>query len=568
MVAGNLEECQTAVLGNLAVGLFAVRRDFVITFWNSCLEEWTGIGPDQIVGTRLFKSFPHLQEYQYRVLLEGVLEGGIPTVFSWQAGKAIVPAELCRGRLIAQHTTVLPMPEKSAEQSAALFIVQDASDWNVEAAPRSESAVHHTQTEMAQQLCQYQEQLNRVRTENQQLLEAITAIMIGVDEDWRVIQWNAAAVAAFGVPSADVIGKHVEQCDIKWDWERIRTGILACREQLCRTKIDDIRFTRPDGGEGFLGLTVNPVVMGYKSKKPTGALLLGADITNRRVLEMQLRQAQKLESVGQLAAGIAHEINTPSQYVGDNISFLKDGFEDMLALLRKYYQLLEAAQANAVTPELVAEVTDAIQIADLDYLMEEIPKSIEQSSEGIGHISSIVRAMKEFAHPGIEDKKLTDINKAILNTATVARNVWKYVAELNTELDPLLPLVPCLPQEFNQVILNLLVNAADAIAELGDDRGGQLGTITISTATDGPWAEIRVSDTGAGIPADIQDRIFDAFFTTKEVGKGSGQGLAISQSAIVDKHQGTITCQSQLGHGTTFVVRLPLESSKNGSSKD
>jgi len=303
--------------------------------------------------------------------------------------------------------------------------------------------------------------------------------------------------------------------------------------------------------------------------KPDGSLLhyqgFVADITaqkeaqkDRNLIEAQLRQAQKLESVGQLAAGIAHEINTPIQYIGDNIHFIEESFAALGGLLQDYKKLAAAVRSNTVTPEVLSAVESSIQKADLDYLSKEIPLAVQQSLQGVGHVSRIVNAMKEFSHPGGREKEALDLNHAIEMTLTVARNEWKYVADMVTDFAPALPPVPCLPGEFNQVILNLIINAAHAIGDVVRQIKGSKGTIRISTRLDGDWVEIRISDTGTGIPEEIRHRIFDPFFTTKGVGKGTGQGLAIARSVIVDKHGGTLTFESEVGRGTAFIIRLPL----------
>jgi len=283
------------------------------------------------------------------------------------------------------------------------------------------------------------------------------------------------------------------------------------------------------------------------------------DITERNLLRGQLLQAQKLESVGQLAAGIAHEINTPTQYIGDNVHFLQDAFRDIKDLLAHYAQLLSAAQNNSLSSETIREVAAAVENVDGDYLQEEIPKAIEQTLEGVTRVSALVNAMKEFSHPGTKEKMPLDLNHAIQSTITVSRNEWKYVAELKTEFDSSLPLIPCLPGEFNQVILNLIINASHTIAEATLKGGTSIGKITVQTLNCPEWAEIRIQDTGMGIPEAVRPRIFDPFFTTKEIGKGTGQGLAIARSVIVDKHGGSIHFETKEGKGTTFIIRLPLD---------
>jgi len=277
-----------------------------------------------------------------------------------------------------------------------------------------------------------------------------------------------------------------------------------------------------------------------------------------REAETQFHQARRLEAIGRLAAGIAHEINTPTQYIGDNLRFLKEPFAALLDLLAKYRELAALAKDRRLAPELLAEIEAAEHALDLDYLAQEIPQAIGQSQEGVARVTAIVRAMKEFSHPGYAEKTDFDINRGIRSTVTVSRNEWKYVADLETDLDDSLTAVPCLPNEFNQVILNLIINAAQAIAEKIERRGGGKGRIVVSTRCDGEWAEIRVADDGPGIPKALQDKVFEPFFTTKEVGQGTGQGLAIARAVIVKKHGGRIALSSEEGKGATFIIRLPL----------
>jgi len=222
-------------------------------------------------------------------------------------------------------------------------------------------------------------------------------------------------------------------------------------------------------------------------------------------------------------------------------------------------QVLDAAAEDRLTPQLRSEAQDLVEKSNLEYLMGEIPRALDQSLEGVERIASIVQAMKEFSHPGTGEKTLVDLNQCLRSTVTVSRNEWKYVANVDTELDDGLPPVCCLPGELNQVFLNLIVNAAHAIGDVVREGVGRKGKIVVSTRRAGDWAEIRIADTGSGIPEDIRERVFDPFFTTKDVGRGTGQGLAIARNVVVDRHGGTLTFESKTGVGTTFLIRLPIQ---------
>lgn len=300
----------------------------------------------------------------------------------------------------------------------------------------------------------------------------------------------------------------------------------------------------------------------------THFIAIKQDITEQRNLQAQLNHAQKLEAIGQLAAGIAHEINTPTQYVGDNTRFMRDGINDILRLIQWYEKLQDEAQLQSCCIEISGEIDRVKSEIDLDFLIEEMPAAIRQSLEGVDRVAEIVRAMKDFSHPGGEDKTPADINQALRSTITVCRNRWKYVADLKTDFDDSIPTVPCLLGEFNQVILNLIVNAADAIAEMIGDSPETKGTIFISTKFVDDMVVITVADDGPGIPEKIRDRLFDPFFTTKEVGKGTGQGLAISHDVIVNKHGGKIYFSSNPEGGTIFTIQLPIHDVKAKVEKE
>jgi len=321
-----------------------------------------------------------------------------------------------------------------------------------------------------------------------------------------------------------------------------------------------------DGHRRYLGLTIINVAL-LPGGKGSGFLITGADITERKILEGQLRQAQKLEAIGQLAAGISHEINTPAQYVGDNAKFLQETWPAVDKILGLCVRLGEESVTGSAAPATIAELLRCTKEADPTYLLREVPQAISQTLQGMERISKIVKAMKEFSHPGSEGKCAIDLNHAIETTIAVARNEWKYVADVQTSFADNVPPVLCLAGEINQVILNLLINAAQAIGDVVGKTSGTKGTITISTKFDSAWVEVQIRDTGAGVPENIRARIFEPFFTTKEVGKGTGQGLALAHAVIVKKHDGQIWFESEMGKGTTFFLRLPLAQPETAVSR-
>jgi|GEM_PF-2201841 PAS domain S-box-containing protein len=378
------------------------------------------------------------------------------------------------------------------------------------------------------------------------------------DDKTRTIKYvNQAFCKMSGYSEKELKGMDI--CDIHPDEHKgkmvsVYDAISKGEKKLAQ----DISCTKKDGTTIYTNIGAAFILTGGKKF----IISFYRDITENKILQMKLTQSQKLESIGQLAAGIAHEINTPMQYISDNTSFLEESFADIKALIEKYQVFLNEVKGQAVFPESVAGVEDAVKDADFEFLSEEIPKAIEQSIEGIERVVKIVGAMKEFSHPGTNEKTAVDINKVIESTITVSRNEWKYVSEVETDFDPTLPKVPCLPAEFNQVILNMIVNASHAIsdvADIGSGSNGHKGTIKISTHQDGDYVEVRVSDTGSGIPVEVRDKIFDPFFTTKDVGEGTGQGLAIAHAVIVGKHEGELSFETEEGEGTTFIIRLPME---------
>lgn len=393
--------------------------------------------------------------------------------------------------------------------------------------------------------------LARAHAQTEQLLASIAWVLVAVDGEGRITRWNTAAEQTFGVSREEAIGRPADEVAIAWSWDVVRGGLAAA----AGARLDDVLYRRPDGGDGYLAGRVTGLADGDGGS--AGFVVLGLDVSEQRILQAQLAQAQKLESIGQLAAGVAHEVNTPIQFVGDNARFLQTAFEDLRELLEAYGRL-RAAAAGAVDPDLLEEVARREKAADLAYLMEEVPTAARQTIEGVNRVASIVRALKDFAHPDQTEHVATDLNRALLSTLTVARNEVKYVADVETDLGEL-PLVVCHPGELNQVFLNIIINATHAIADVvGVGAGGGRGLISVRTVAEGDTVLIAIRDTGGGIPEAVRDRIFDPFFTTKPIGRGTGQGLALAR-ATVQRHGGTLTFETEIGRGTAFLMRLPVQ---------
>jgi signal transduction histidine kinase/HAMP domain-containing protein len=358
------------------------------------------------------------------------------------------------------------------------------------------------------------------------------------------------AIAAFGFPefqwkesgALDVIIPRQSNLEVRMRFDECESGSFECMTPLVHIdgRRTEVRWT---GTCEWVG----------GAKMLRGLML---DITEVRRRGLEVAASQKLESVGRLAAGVAHEINTPVQFVTDNVQFVRTSMIDIAPVVLAYRALQQAVQSQGDVIGAAQRAAQAEITADLDYILENAPAAIESSIEGLGRIATIVRSMKEFAHPDQGVKQPADLNQAIRSTLVVAHNEYKYVAEIDAQLGDL-PLVPCHLGEINQVILNLLVNASHAIADVVKDTGN-LGKLTVRSGVDGEYVEISISDTGMGIPEAVRAKIFDPFFTTKEVGKGTGQGLAIARSVIVNKHSGTLRFETECNKGTTFFIRLPI----------
>ena len=368
------------------------------------------------------------------------------------------------------------------------------------------------------------------------------------NEDGSVFEVNTSFSTLLGYTTEEISRFHI------WDWDTHFTHAADLSFAQMLSQSGDFFETRhlcKDGSSYAAEVSISHIEWGGK----IFYMGLVRDITERKNLEQQLLLARKLESIGQLAAGVAHEINTPLQYIENNLAFFQKSCHDLQPMFNDIQQLLQYPEAINFTQWQQA-VCDHARSCDFDYLQEEVPTSIQESLEGIKHIVEIVSALKEFSHPGTSNKVAANLNKLIENAIVISKNEWKYVTELQTKLDPELPLMICDSGAWSQVLLNLIVNSAHAIEEM-NLKSGVLGKIIIKTQKTTKGINLEVCDTGIGISKNDLERIYDPFFTTKEIGKGTGQGLAIVYDLIVNKHRGSIICKSEPGEGTQFKVFIP-----------
>ncbi|MBN2724530.1 MAG: PAS domain S-box protein [Deltaproteobacteria bacterium] len=493
-----------------------------IEFINRNFTQVTGFSEEEALGKKpsILKSGYHDDAF-YRTMWQSLLFGRM-----W---KGEIYNRRKDGSCYWEETTIFPIRTKGGFITHMLAFKQDITE-------RMEN--------------------DRKLRESENLLRKIMEVLkVG----FMKIDVNTHKIAEINSVVSDIYGISPENPDI------------CCEDVFCDSNADSVNMCKNlKKGEVILNvekliekkdgqyITVLKTLLTQNINDKDYIIEILVDITERIALERNLSHAQKMESIGQLAAGIAHEINTPSQYVGDNIKFFADSFNDMKQLIDDMSSLIINSYEASEEGDKTRKIEKIFSEYDWDFLLEEVPSAISDAASGIERISHIVRAMKNFSHPGQEEKTLSNINEGIENTVTVCRNEWKYVADMELDLDQSSPLVPCHLGELNQVFLNMIINAAHAIEEKGGGQNDK-GKIKISTSYTDNWFIVKISDSGSGIKSENLNKIFDPFFTTKAVGKGTGQGLSIAYQLVVEKHSGHIDVESDLGKGTTFIIKLPVE---------
>ncbi len=395
-------------------------------------------------------------------------------------------------------------------------------------------------------------ELEQSKKENEAIIRSISSAIIGLNSSKKIKFWNYEAEKKFKITKEEAFGKEITDLPIEFKDNMLQEWINVCSISGSSISNNEIELTTPSK----ISFLVSVTPMGVSSKKEMLISLL--DISHKKKVEASLSHNHKMQSIGQLAAGMAHEINTPIQFIGDNTKFLGNVFSSFQEYIKKTEKLYELEDKEEIISFLNLLKEDN-SINNLKSLMDEVPFALEDNIEGVRRVSTIISAMKEFANPCSDLKSTMDLNKAIENTLIITRNEWEPVCSIEKDFYLDLPRIYCCPDEINLVLIALLFNAAQAIAEkIKRENLTDKGKIKITTLKSEYFAEISISDNGIGIPESIKHKIFDPFFTTREVGKGTGQGLSTAYTVIVEKHDGEINFTSEEGIGSVFTVKLPL----------
>jgi PAS domain S-box-containing protein len=515
-----------------------------ITWANPSLSAFVGHPPDQVLGRRR-------QE-----LASGPLTGPIEQLTTMRPLRAEFPTHDGNGLTRWLTLSAFPVTGDDGGPTGMICVERDVTE--------EHEAEHRRQQDLRRA-----ESLTVALEYEKQLLSVVLATVPHVvwwkGHDLRYTGCNEAFLQLRGLADKlDLIGRQEEQlaCGDGFGARlaQLERSVLATRRPVIDAKL----------GVGQPERTYQFSVVPYLDEgQIAGVVGIGADISHATELERQLAQANRLEAIGQLSAGIAHEINTPVQYASDNTRFVADAVTEMLGGLRSLQQLVDepaggddaagegpAGEGPAGGP--MQRVREILTGLDLGYVAEEVPSALAQSLEGLDRVAQIVRAMKDFSHPG-QGRSQADLNRLITSTVQVSRNEWKYVAVVDLDLDPDVGAVPCFEGDLKQVVLNIVVNAAHAIDEQRRREGSdRLGRIAVSSRRTDDEAVISISDDGTGMDERTRQRVFDPFFTTKEVGRGTGQGLTLALAAM-KKHGGRIEITSAPGEGSTFRIALPLK---------
>jgi nitrogen fixation/metabolism regulation signal transduction histidine kinase len=377
-----------------------------------------------------------------------------------------------------------------------------------------------------------QKRYDYIHNLNNDILQAIPSALIGVNSNFRITHWNKAAEQTFNISADKVLKKPFLYCGIDWDWTKVSSWVTDFYRNTHTSEIQQMRYVKPTGEIGCLNIKICP--FGCENTESPGFLFVAEDNTEYKIMETQLVEAQKMKSMGKIASGIASQIKTPLNKLNEKIRQIENNINSVP-------ETLEKSKA---------------------YITKEQLSCLQTCQSDIREIADILKATEQFSHPNITDDKIIDINRSINNILTVSKSYWKDTVSIRTNLSPDLPMVPCCGDTFNEIILNLLVNSVDSVRQKLDAEPSAKGIITLKTLLYSDWVQVHITDNGIGIPKEIQNKIFQPFFSTKQLGKGSGNGLTICRK-LVQKEGGMISFESEFGKGATFTVHFNTAEKRN-----
>jgi len=491
--------------------------------------------------------------------------------------KDLVPVQQCGGFFPIQSSegiigvldVFVPQPRVISENDQRLLTIISQIAGNAILRLRLHEQLKLSNIDLQKEINRRSAVWKLLGTEKELLSATLMSIAEGViitNKEGLILLFNRAAESLTGFKEHDVTGYPLYSVFqlIDPNTQQVISDSIHALYEMSRMQENDPSYKAPllitKSGERIL-VSGSISLLKSHSGEIMGHVLAFQNITEKHKAEVQTALSQKMEAIGQLAAGIAHEINTPIQYIGDNLKFLQKTVSRLTQVLEAY-QEVTLERDRSLLQEGIDHIEAIKKQNKIQHYLDESPKAVQDALEGVERVRKIVLAMREFSHPSEKGKRFSDINHGIETTVVISHNEWKYYAELDTDLDPEMPLVNCQIDEINQVILNMIVNAAQSIQEKIAAKSDQKGKISISTQTGEDKIVIKIQDTGQGIPEEIQQRIFDPFFTTKGVGKGTGQGLSLAHNIIAKKHHGNIKVDSIVGEGTTFIIELPIDSSE------
>ncbi len=601
MNALHIADDRLKVLDHIPVGICIVDRDYKVLFWNNCMRDWCAIGKDEILGADFRSYFPQFREQMYSHRIADIFDGGAPTIFSPQLHKNMLSAYLPNGEPRIQHTTVIAVPSFDGDDFCALFAVEDVTELGKritelyrtekelrQAHGQMEKRVQERTAELAlandslqqriTELRRTEEVLQRERDKMQKYLDVAGVMLVVLDNDQRLSLINKKGCDILQCRERDAIGRNWCESFVP---EQMRDEVKLLVLGLLKGNVEQFEYyenpvVTTSGVERMIAW--HNTVLYDEAGDVEAVLSSGEDITERKQAEetarcaydelqntnrelketqSQLVQNEKLASIGQLAAGVAHEMNNPVGFVASNFQTLEGYLKKFTDLLEMYGQLASQIESSDKMELLkkVADISKSRKDMKIDFILEDLKELFDDSKEGLDRVTSIIRNLKDFSRIGqAEDFDDYDLNTGIKTTLAVARNEIKYDANIKTDFSEI-PLVYCNSGQINQVFLNILVNAAQAI-RYQETEG--MGNITIRTYATEDDVVCEISDDGSGIEPDKLQKIFDPFFTTKPAGKGTGLGLSVSYDIIANKHKGELLVESTLGEGTKFTIKLPI----------